>query len=98
MPIEDFLILLGILYTLHAKETGVDVAHSHVKSQLAKREERQSMIREVRDSNVLLRAPRPSPQELKEGKRDKQEDAKVEFYYQSLGVTKDGLLKEVEMY
>jgi hypothetical protein len=31
MPVEDFLILLGILYTLHAKETGVDVAHCHVK-------------------------------------------------------------------
>ena len=68
MPVEDFLIFLGILYTLHAKETGVDVSHCHVKSQLAKREERQNMIREVRDSNVLLRAPRPSPQELKEGK------------------------------
>ena len=39
-----------------------------IQEELTKREERQNMIREVRDSNVLLRAPRPSPQELKEGK------------------------------
>jgi hypothetical protein len=95
MPVEDFLIFLGILYTLHAEETGVDGTHCHVKTELAKREGRLKMIREVRESNVVLRAPRPRPLELKEGKRATQEDAKVEFYYRSLGVTMGGLCVEI---
>jgi hypothetical protein len=98
MPVEDFLILLGILYTLHAEETGVDNHHYVIKAELAKKEGRLKMINEVRKSDILLRAPRPRPQDLKEGKKATPEDERVEFYYRSLGVTKDCLEEEVEKY
>jgi hypothetical protein len=95
MPAEDFLVLLGILYSLHVEGGGGTYDNKRNKAEVERAKGRKVIVDELRASEVVLRAPRPQAKRLKQGTKVLKGNEKIENYYGLLEVTKECLEEEL---